>query len=274
MRSRASWGWTLGILACAALLAAPAWAATDASIQAQIQARLAAAKLNPDTHVQVSVEHGIASLTGTTPTLVDSRTAQKLARDETKEVVNHIVVHPVPRTDAEILKDAQNAVLSYPYYGVFDAVGVDVDHGAVTLQGWVLQPWYRSGIASGVARVPGIRALNDKVKVESDSSLDWWLRRRIYNGIYHSLTFEQWAPQWDKPIRIVVNRGHVILAGRVLSKVEQQVAGNEALAALSFGVKNEVQVELPRAQAQPSPAKPGPQPQAPAPKKTSRAIVS
>jgi hyperosmotically inducible protein len=274
MRSRASWRGTIGILACAVLLAAPAWAATDASIQARIQARLTEAKLNPDTHIQVTVEHGIARITGTTPTLVDSRTAQRLARKETKEVVNQVIVEPVPRTDAAIRKDVESAVLRYPWYGVFDAVGVDVDHGAVTLRGWVLQPWYRSGIASGVARVPGIRALNDKIEVESESAMDWSLRRQIYNAIYHSLTFEQWAPQWDKPIRIIVNNGHVILAGRVLSKVEQQVAGNDALGALSFSVKNEVQVELPRAR--PSSAKPGPQPPAPAPKpkKTSEAIVS
>lgn len=272
MRSRASWGWTLGILACAVLLAAPARAGTDASTQARIQARLAEAKLNPDTHIQVTVEHGVAHLTGTTPTLVDSRTAQKLARDETKEVVNKVIVEPVPRTDAAIMKDARSAVLRYPYYGVFDAVGVDVDHGAVTLRGWVLQPWYRSGIVNRVVRVPGIRVLNDEMKVESYSTMDWWLRWRIYDRIYHSSTFEQWAPQWDKPIRIVVNNGHVILAGRVLSQVERQVAENDALSALSFGVKNEVQVELPRAQ--PSSAKPGPQPQAPAPTKSSETIVS
>jgi hyperosmotically inducible protein len=272
MRSRASWGWTMGVLACAVLLAAPAWASTDASIQARIQARLAEAKLNPDTHIQVTVEHGTARLTGTTPTLVDSRAAERLARKETKEVVNKVIVEPVPRADAAILKGAQSAVLRYPWYGVFDAVGVDVNHGAVTLRGWVLEPWYRSGIANGVARVPGIRALNDEIKVESYSPMDWWLRWQIYDRIYHSLTFEQWAPQWDKPIRIVVNNGHVILAGRVLSKVEQQVAGNDALAALSFSVKNEVQVELPRAR--PSSAKPGTQPQAPAPTTSSEAIVS
>jgi hyperosmotically inducible protein len=272
MRSRASWRGTIGILACAVLLAAPAWAATDASIQARIQARLTEAKLNPDTHIQVTVEHGIARITGTTPTLVDSRTAQRLARKETKQVVSQVVVEPVPRTDAAILKDAESAVLRYPWYGVFDAVGVDVNHGAVTLRGWVLQPWYRTGIANSVARVPGARALTDEIQVESMSPMDSSLRRQIYNRIYHSLTFEQWAPQWDKPIRIIVNNGHVILAGRVLSKVEQQVAGNDALGALSFSVKNEVQVELPRAR--PSSATPGTQPQAPAPKKSSEAIVS
>jgi hyperosmotically inducible periplasmic protein len=270
MRSRASWGWTLGILACAVLLAAPARAATDASIQARIQARLTEAKLNADTHIQVTVEHGIARLAGTTPTLVDSRTAQRLAGKETKEVVNQVIVEPVPRTDAAIQKDVESAVLRYPWYGVFDAVGVDVNHGAVTVRGWVLEPWYRSGIVSGVARVPGVRALNDQIKVESNSPMDWWLRRRIYDGIYHSLTFEQWAPQWDKPLRIVVNNGHVILAGRVLSEVERQVAGNDALGTLAFSVKNEVQV-APRAK--PSSAKPGPQPQAPAPTKPGEVIV-
>jgi len=252
MRSRVSWGWTMGILVCAVLLAAPALAATDVSIQARIRARLAQAKLDANTHVQVTVENGVARLSGTTPSLVDSRTAERLARKETKKVVNQVLVEPVFRSDKAILKDADSAVLSYPYYGVFDAVAVDVDKGAVTLRGWVLQPWYSSGIENLVARVAGVRALDNQIQVESATPLDWSLRRQIYNRIYHSLTFEQWAPLWDKPVRIVVNDGHVILAGQVLTLGERQVAGNVALGTLAFSVDNQVQIEAPR-QELPSP---------------------
>lgn len=258
------WGWTMGTLACAVLLAVPAAAATDASIQARIQARLAQANLDASTHVQVTVDGGVAHLSGTAPSLVDSRTAERLARKEAKKVVNQVVVEPAPRSDEQILKDAESAVMRYPYYGVFDAVGVNVDKGVVTLRGWVLQPWYGSGIENLVARVAGVRALDNQIEVESATPLDWSLRRQIYRRIYHSLTFEQWAAQWDKPVRIVVNDGHVILAGRVLSNVERQVAGNIALGTLAFSVDNQVQVELPRPQ--PSSAKPGPPPQPTAPK--------
>ncbi len=258
MRSGLSWGRTMGVLAGAVLLAAPAVAATDASIQTRIQARLAQAKLDANTLIQVSVENGVARLSGTAPSLLDSRTAERLARKETKKVVNQVRVEPVFRSDKAILKDAESAVLRYPYYGVFDAVGVDVDKGVVTLQGWVLQPWYRSGIESNVARVAGVRALDDKVQVESATPLDWSLRRQIYDRIYDSLTFEQWAPQWDKPVRIVVNDGHVILAGRVLTTVERQIAGNDALSTLAFSVDNQVQVG---SRPEPAPAKPGVQPQ-------------
>jgi hypothetical protein len=101
--------------------------------------------------------------------------------------------------------------------------------------------------------------------------MDASLRRQIYNRIYHSLTFEQWAPQWNKPIRIIVNNGHVILAGQVLSPVERQIAGNDALGTLAFSVDNQVQVEVPRAK--PSSAKPGPQPQPAAPTKSSAVVV-
>jgi len=242
MRSRAGLGKTLGTLVCAVLLAVPAVAATDASIQARIQARLARAKLDADTHIRATVDHGVARLTGTTPSLVDSRTAQRLARKETKQVVDQVLVEPVSRSDKAILKDADSAVQRYPYYGVFDAVGVDVDKGTVTLRGWVLQPWYRSGIEDAVARVAGVRALKNEIGVESATPLDWSLRRQIYNRIYDSLTFEQWAPQWDKPVRIVVNDGHVILAGRVLTLTERQLAGNIALGTLAFSVDNQVQV--------------------------------
>lgn len=126
------WGWTMGTV-CAMLLAVPAVAATDASIQARIQARLAQANLDANAHIQVTVDNGVARLNGTAPSLVDSRTAERLARKETKQVVNQALVQPASRADKQILKDAESAVLRYPYYGVFDAVGVDVDNGAVTL---------------------------------------------------------------------------------------------------------------------------------------------
>jgi hypothetical protein len=77
----------------------------------------------------VTVDKGVARLNGTAPSLVDSRTAEKLGRKEAKEVVNQVLVEPAPRADKEMLKDAERAVLSYPYYGVLDAVGVDVDKG-------------------------------------------------------------------------------------------------------------------------------------------------
>ena len=268
MRSR-EWGWTMGILVCAMLLAVPARAATDAEIQANIQARLAQANLDANAHIQVKVENRVARLSGTAPSLVDSRTAERLARKETKEVVNQVLVQPGARSDKEILKDAEGAVLSYPYYGVFDAVSVDVDKGAVTLRGWVLQPWYSSGIENDVARVAGVRVLHNQIQVEDATPFDWSLRRQLYGRIYHSLTFEQWERQWDKPIRIVVNDGHVILAGRVLSNVERQVAGNIARGTLAFSVDNQVQVELPRPK--PASAKPSPQPAPSSP--ISRGIV-
>src|SRR5512136_597964 len=108
MRSR-EWGWTMGILVCAMLLAVPARAATDAEIQANIQARLAQANLDANTHIQVKVENRVARLSGTAPSLVDSRTAEKLARKETKEVANQVLVEPAPRADKDIFKDAEGA---------------------------------------------------------------------------------------------------------------------------------------------------------------------
>jgi hypothetical protein len=58
-----------------------------------------------------------------------------------------------------------------------------------------------------VARVAGVRALNNEIQVEDATPFDWSLRQQLYNRIYHSLTFEQWARQWDKPIRVVIEPG-------------------------------------------------------------------
>jgi len=228
----------LGLLV-AVLFAAPALAATDAEVQTKIEARLAKART---ADIQVQVENGAAHLRGTAQSLVEARAAERAARKEAKTVVNEVRVLPERRSEAELRKDAERAVLSYPYYEVFDAVGVEVADGVATLRGWVLQPWRSSGIEELVARVKGLRELRNEIQVQSASELDGRLRRELYARIYGNQLFETYARQTDKPVRIIVDRGRIILAGTVGSVVEQTVAGNIARSSLGFAVDNQVQV--------------------------------
>ena len=57
------------------------------------------------------------------------------------------------------------------------------------------------------------------------------------------MRFVQYAHRAHPPIRILVDRGNVILAGWVGSPVEKAVLGNIARSTLSFSVENRLRVD-------------------------------
>jgi len=233
--------WAVGLLGLA--LATPALAASDDELRERIEARLARAHLDASANVRVEVAGGVAHLSGLATRLEDARRAEREARREATQVVNDVRVEPERRGDGALRKDAETAVLRYPRYEVWDAVGVEVQDGVASLRGWVLQPWRSSEIEDRVAQVPGLRGVRNELQVQGFSSMDERLRRELYARIYGHPLFETYAGRFDKPVRIIVDRGRVVLAGTVGSAVEQAVVGHIALGTLAFAVDNQVQVE-------------------------------
>ncbi len=228
----------------AALLATPAFAASDADLQSRIEKRLAKAGLEQKADIQVEVESGVARLTGITLRYLDLREAERLARKDAKRVVNLLRVVPEqPRSDKEIRADAERAVLRWERYGPFDAVAIDVADGVVRLTGWVESPFKRDEIEERLARVDAIRDVLNDLRVQGFSQGDVRLRREIYAKIYSDPLFERWTGLPDPPVRVFVDRGRVTLAGTVGSEVEQVAVGMLARGTLAFTVNNQVKVE-------------------------------
>jgi osmotically-inducible protein OsmY len=241
-------------LAVVALLfaSAPTWADESAiATQAKIERRLEKAGLLASSDIQVEVTGKAATLRGVVMTLEARRNAERAARKETKTVTNLIRVFPDARKDADILKEARNAVLRYPYYSVFDSVELGVEDGVAVLQGSVRNELHRDDIEAAVARVPGLRDVKNEIKVQSVSFFDDRLRRQIYNAIYSDV-LRPFAGRTDAPVRIVVDNGRVTLAGWVNSNVDRQLLGNIANSTLAFAVDNRIKVDgEPPAQDQP-----------------------
>jgi len=234
-----------GLLAGAlgVVLAVPAFAG-DADIQKRIEGRLAKAGLDHSTNVTLHVDQGVVHLTGLAVSLEDARAVEKAARREAKVVINQIRVVPErERTDKAIRNDAEAAITGYVRYGACDAVGVEVDDGLVRLVGFVLDDVHRREIEDRVARVEGVRDVHNDIRLQGFSQSDVDLRRQIYQRIYTDPLFERYASWSDPPIRVLVDRGHVTLAGTVGSPLEQVVAGHIARATLAFSVHNLVQIE-------------------------------
>ena len=146
------------------------------------------------------------------------------------------------RGDAAIQRDAERAILGYTYYGVFDAVGVDVQDGQVTLVGSVNQPYRKDDIERRVARVAGVRAVVNTIEVQPVSFNDDRLRAELVRAIYGRGVLVN-PSLADPPVRIVVNNGRITLLGYVNGEVERQMLGHIARSTLAFGVDNQLRLE-------------------------------
>lgn len=241
-RDRGRVAWLAGLLA--SLLVSPVFAASDAELQRKIERRLAKAGFEQKADMRVDVESGVARLSGITLRYLDLLEAERLARKDTKSVVNLLRVVPEePRSDKAIKTDAESAVLRWERYGPFDAVAIDVADGVVRLTGWVETPFKRDEIENRLARVDAIRDVHNDLRMQGFSSGDVALRWQVFQRIYRDPLFERYASLPDPPVRVFVDRGRVTLAGMVGSRVEQTAVGLIARGTLAFSVSNQVQVE-------------------------------
>jgi len=152
-----------------------------------------------------------------------------------------------PATDDAIAKRVRHEVLTYPYYSMWDQVGLFVHDGQVQLSGAVTQPFKKSDLARLVQRIPGVTGVNNEIKVLPPSPMDDRLRRQVARAIFSYPSLTRYAAGPLPSIHIVVDSGHVTLSGSVATDQDKQVAGIHANGAgLSFGqVVNNLEVEHP-----------------------------
>jgi hyperosmotically inducible protein len=156
---------------------------------------------------------------------------------------------PKTATDAEIAKQVRHAVLSYPYYYIWDQVGLLVHDGQVELTGAVTEPFKKGDLARLVARIPGVTGVTNGIKVLPPSPMDERLRRQVARAIFNYAPLTRYAAGPLPSIHIVVDNGRVTLSGVVSTDGDKQLAGIRAMGAgLSLGdVVNNLEVEHPSA---------------------------
>jgi hyperosmotically inducible protein len=231
-------------VALAALGSASAWAAGPDTLQQKVTDQLKKAGLEKKGQVTVDVAGTLVTLNGFVTTVAADREALKAAHKVSPNVEDQLRVMPeAERTDAEITKDLQKAILRYPRYTIFDNVGVGVDRGLVRIEGSVLQPYRKDDIESIIAQVPGVRGIENNLTVQRVSISDADLRRYLAKAIYRNTLFDRYAIQPNPPIHIVVDGGRVTLTGFVATPLEQAVLGHIARQSMAFSVDNQVQVD-------------------------------
>ena len=241
----------LGLSLAVTLAAAGASAQTasaaryDKSIQGKVEQKLAAKQ--EFRNVQATVEDGIITLTGSVDLYQQKLDAAKKVRKtaEAQGVRNLIRVEGKTVADAQL--EAQlDRQLYYDRVGfdvAFNYITASVKNGTATLVGEARTETTRDSAVDLARRMPGVKDVVDDIKVSNASIYDDRIRRATLRVIYGDAALGHYDVDPARPIRILVDSGHVTLEGVVLNKFDKEVAGIRAGQVFgTFSVKNNLEV--------------------------------
>jgi hyperosmotically inducible periplasmic protein len=151
---------------------------------------------------------------------------------------------PVPPQATErIAREVRHEILLLPYYGVFDDIKFSVKGYDVALAGWATNPTLKKSAENVVKHIEGVENVDNQIVVLPLSPMDDQLRLQLYRAIYGFPSLEKYAMPVIKPIRIIVNNGHVVLEGVVDSQPDKDTAGIRANGVANvFSVTNNLAV--------------------------------
>jgi osmotically-inducible protein OsmY len=127
---------------------------------------------------------------------------------------------------------------------MFNSLALKVENGVVTVSGDVHDYPSRDSAIAIVETTPGVKDVIDEINVLPTSGFDDDLRIRIARAIYGDPALRKYAIDPQKPIRIVVDNGHVTLDGVVDSELDRQLAFTRANSVSNvFSVTNNLMVQ-------------------------------
>jgi hyperosmotically inducible protein len=147
------------------------------------------------------------------------------------------------RRDLRLADEIGREMTGYPKLTIFDDINATVENGAVVLSGRVTMPYKKDDLEKRIARIDGVRALRNDIGVLPVSTFDDQLRYRVARAIYGNPSFWNYAAMANPPIHIIVERGHVTLAGVVNSNVERMLARSLATGLGEFSVTNTLRTD-------------------------------
>jgi osmotically-inducible protein OsmY len=225
------------LLVLTALLTMSAWAQTPAvgsgRYDQQIQQEVTKVLNSKDKWkgITASVDDGIVTLQGSTKVLIDKLDAQKKISklDHVQGVRNQVeVATTVP--DDQLQKELADK-LRYDrvgYGNAFNNLALNIQKGVVTVSGDVRDYPARDSAIAIAETTPGVKEVIDGINVLPLSPMDDDIRLRVARAIYGHPTLSKYAMDPQKPIRIVVENGHVTLYGVVDSTMDKQIAEIQA----------------------------------------------
>jgi osmotically-inducible protein OsmY len=234
-------------LLSATLVAQPVAATRyDNQIQTAVTGKLAAKE--KFSNLQSSVEDGIVTLTGTVDLYQRKLDAAKLVKKTAKvQGVRNLVEVAGPNVTDTQLENELAKKLRYVREGydiTFDYFALNVQDGVVTVVGEDRTGVGKDEALADIANTPGVKDVIDNVSIEPVSTFDDGLRLRTARAIYRDSVLSKYAIDPARPIRIIVDNGHITLYGSVDNTMDKNVAGIRANQIFgAFSVQNNLVVE-------------------------------
>lgn len=198
--------------------------------------------------IQVSVQNGVATLTGTTDLLADKLAADQKVRHVkgVQAIRDEVQVNGPEMSDQQLQEKVGKAIYSqlWGYVPIaFQAISVQAQNGVVILGGHAAGPIAASDALAVAENTKGVKDVVDNIQVDPVSNMDDQIRMAEYRAIYGFPSLNKYAIDPMKPIRIQVANGHVTLYGTVDNQADKNAAGIRANGVPGvFGVTNDLQV--------------------------------
>jgi osmotically-inducible protein OsmY len=198
-------------------------------------------------NVKVTVENGVATLTGTVDLYEYKVDADKRVHKAkgVRAVQNDIQVAGPTIPDQELqAKLAEHLAYDRVGYGnMFNAISVTVHDGVVTLGGHARTDVDKDSALALVSTYPGVKDVTNEIEVDPVSLMDDQTRFAVARAVYGYPSLNRYAIDPAKTIRISVQNGHVELYGIVDSQADKETAYLRANGVPGvFSVQNYLQV--------------------------------
>jgi hyperosmotically inducible protein len=235
----------VGLLSATLVAETTAAARYDNQITNTVTQKLSAKSQFRD--VKSSVEDGIVTLTGTVDLYQRKLDAAKLARKTVNvQGVHNLITVAGPSVPDEQLEQKLARKLTYVrsgYDSTFDYFALGVKDGVVTVEGRDRTGVGRDEALGDIYNMPGVKDVVENISLEPVSLFDDGLRLRAARAIYRDPVLSKYAIDPARPIRIIVENGHVKLYGSVDSTMDKNVAGIRANQLFgAFSVENNLTV--------------------------------
>lgn len=150
---------------------------------------------------------------------------------------------PPPQFTKRVIRDVRHQILMLPYYSEFDSIGFKVEGYNVTLVGKVTRPTLKDDAERVIKKIEGVERVNNQIEVLPPSPMDDRLRLQLFRAIYGHTALQRYGVGSNRPIHIIVDRGHVTLEGVVDNQMDRNIAGIQANSVPGiFSVKNNLAV--------------------------------
>jgi len=133
-----------------------------------------------------------------------------------------------PKAQARIIKEVRHQILMLPEFGVFDNIAFKLNGYSVVLLGYVVDPSLKDSAEHVVKKIEGVERVENRIQVLSASPNDDRLRRDLFVSIYRYGPLQHYGVGSNRPIRIIVDNGHVTLEGVVDRQSDKNLAGMRA----------------------------------------------